>query len=281
MSEPIALPQERILKLQQTARDIRLAVLEMIYTAQSGHIGGSFSAAEILAALYFDILRVRPNEPDWPDRDRFVISKGHACPVLYATLAMKGYFPMDTLKTLRQFESILQGHPVMKTPGIDINTGSLGVGFASAIGIALEAKRSGREYTVYVLLGDGEIQEGIVWEAASTARKYRLDNLVAIVDRNTIQNDGVVDEIMPIEPIDEKFRVFGWSAERIRGNELEEVLPAIERGRDHKGGPYCIVADTAKGKGVSFMENDRHWHGKPPDRQQYEAARAELLGGCR
>ncbi len=279
MSGSVAIPQDRVTKLGEVAREIRLKVLEMVYTAQSGHIGGSFSAAEVLATLYFDIMQVRPEEPGWPDRDRFVISKGHACPVLYATLAMKGYFPVETLKTLRQFESILQGHPVMKTPGVDINTGSLGIGFASAVGIALEAKRSGKSYTVYVLLGDGEIQEGIVWEAASTARKYRLDNLVAIVDRNTVQNDGVVDEIMPVEPIDEKFRVFGWTAERIHGNDLTQVVPAIERARDHRDGPYCIVADTAKGKGVSFMENDRHWHGKPPTDEEYQAARTELLGG--
>lgn len=280
MSSAKAQTTERLTRLSEIARKLRLAVLDMVYTAQSGHIGGSFSAAEVMAALYFDILHVNPEEPRWPERDRFVLSKGHVCPVLYAALALRGYFPVETLQTLRQFESILQGHPVMKTPGVDVNTGSLGIGFASAVGMAVEANASEAEYTVYSLLGDGEVQEGIVWEAAQTAAKYRLGNLVAIVDRNQVQNDGIVDEIMPVEPVDEKFRAFGWTTETIDGHDIGQVVAALERGRDHREGPYCIVSYTVKGKGVSFMEGDRAWHGKPPNEDQYRAARDELLGGA-
>ena len=216
-------------ELRERAKEIRLGVLDMVYWAQSGHIGGSFSAAEILSALYYKFLRVRPEEPRWPERDRFLLSKGHACPVLYATLAMKGFFPMETLKTLRQFESILQGHPVVKTPGIDMSSGSLGIGFAISVGMAIEAKSSGARYNVFSLLGDGEINEGVVWEAAQNANKWQLDNLVAIVDRNRIQNDGFSDEIMPVEPIDKKFEAFGWSVEKIDGHDMEQVVSALER----------------------------------------------------
>ncbi|MFW6338024.1 MAG: transketolase [Alkalispirochaetaceae bacterium] len=274
-------PEVTLDQLRDRAREIRLAVLEMVYTAQSGHIGGSFSAAEILAALYFKFLRVRPEEPKWPDRDRFILSKGHACPVLYATLAIKGFYPMETLKTLRQFESILQGHPVIKTPGVDMTSGSLGIGFGIAVGMAIEAKVSGAEYNLFSLLGDGEINEGVVWEAAQNANKYRLDNLVAIVDRNRIQNDGFSDDIMPVEPIDEKFRAFGWKVEKIDGHDMQQVVAALERAVAHKGTPYCIVSYTIKGRGVSFMENDHYWHGKPPTEEQYEAAKKELSGGAK
>lgn len=271
-------PVDSVDQLKQVARELRLRVLDMVYTVQSGHIGGSFSAAEVMAALYFRLLRIRPSEPRWPERDRFVLSKGHVCPVLYACLALRGYFPVSVLNTLRQFESILQGHPISKTPGVDVSSGSLGVGFGSAVGIALENRYAKRQSTVYTLLGDGELQEGIVWEAAQTASKYRLANLVAIVDRNRVQNDGVVDEIMPVEPIDEKFRAFGWAVERIDGHNVHQVVGALERARDHQLGPCCVVASTVKGKGVSFMEGERAWHGTPPNEQQYRRARAELLG---
>lgn len=263
-------------KLADRARQIRLNVLDTVYAVQSGHIGGSFSEAEILAALYYRVLRVRPHEPDWPDRDRFILSKGHACPGLYSVLAMKGFFPLETLRTLREFGSPLQGHPVVKCPGIDMTTGSLGMGFGIAVGIALEAARSGKTYDVYTLAGDGELNEGIIWEVAGTASKYRLGNLVAIVDRNTVQNDGPCDEIMPTEPIDRKFESFGWTVEKIDGHDMPEVVRALEAARDHRDGPRCIVAYTAKGKGVSFMENDAYWHGKAPNDEQYRAARAEL-----
>ena len=274
-SAPLELPLD---ELREKAREIRLHVLDMVYTVQSGHIGGSFSEAEILAALYFRFLRVRPEEPRWPGRDRLILSKGHACPGLYSALAMRGFFPAETLRTLRQFGSILQGHPVVKCPGIDMTTGSLGIGFGIAVGMALEAKQSGATYDVYTILGDGELNEGIVWEAAGTARKYQLSNLVAIVDRNTVQNDGPCDDIMPTEPIDRKFEAFGWTVEKIDGHNMEEVVAALERGRAHTAGPYCIVAYTAKGKGVSFMENDAYWHGKAPTEEEYHAARAELQG---
>lgn len=265
--------------LRERAREIRLAVLEMVYKAQSGHIGGSFSEAEILSALYFCVLNIRPDDPKWENRDRMILSKGHACPGLYAALSLRGFFPRETLWTLRQFGSPLQGHPVVKCPGIDMTTGSLGMGFGIAVGIALEALLSNKPYAVFTLLGDGEINEGITWEVAGTANKYRLSNLVAVVDRNTVQNDGACDEIMPMEPIDAKFEAFGWTVEKIDGHDMEAVVAALERGRAHDAGPYCIVAYTAKGKGVSFMENDAYWHGKPPTADQYEAAKRELEGG--
>lgn len=268
--------EAKLAEIREHARQIRLHVLEMVFKAQSGHIGGSFSEAEILAALYWHVLRVRPDEPRWAERDRMILSKGHACPGLYATLALKGYFNVETLWTLRQFGSPLQGHPVIKCPGIDMTTGSLGMGFGIATGIALEAWKSGKSYDVFTLLGDGEINEGIIWEASGTANKYSLGNLVAVVDRNTVQNDGPSDEIMPMEPIDEKFRSFGWTVEKIDGHDVAQVVGALERGRAHREGPYCIVAYTAKGKGVSFMENDAYWHGKAPTPEQYEAARKEL-----
>jgi transketolase len=274
-------PAVGISELKEIARQIRIHVLDMVHTVQSGHIGGSFSEAEILAALYFRVLRLRPKEPKWPNRDRFVLSKGHACPGLYATLALRGYFSTDTLRTLRQFGSILQGHPVIKTPGIDMTTGSLGMGFGIAVGMALEASHSGKSYDVYTLLGDGEINEGIVWEVAGTANKYRLGNLVALVDRNTVQNDGPCDEIMPMEPIDRKFEAFGWRVSKIDGNDAGQVVRALEEARDYREGPSCIVAYTAKGKGVSFMENDAYWHGKAPNDEQYAAARTELEGAAR
>ena len=263
-------------ELDARAKQIRRNVLDMVYAVQSGHIGGSFSEAEILAALYYRVLRVRPDEPEWPDRDRFILSKGHACPGLYAVLAMKGFFPLETLRTLREFGSPLQGHPVIKCPGVDMTTGSLGMGFGIATGIALEAACSGKSYDVYTLVGDGELNEGIIWEVAGTASKYRLGNLVAVVDRNTVQNDGPCDEIMPTEPIDRKFESFGWTVEKIDGHDMREVVRALEAARDHRDGPRCIVAYTAKGKGVSFMENDAYWHGKAPNEEQYRAARAEL-----
>ncbi len=268
--------QDTIDQLRVKAQQIRLLVLEMVYRVQSGHIGGSFSEAEILAALYFRLLRIRPHDPKWSDRDRMILSKGHACPGLYATLALRGYFPVETLWTLRQFGSPLQGHPVIKCPGIDMTTGSLGMGFAIGTGIALEAQVSGKGYDVFTILGDGEINEGIIWEAAGTANKYRLGNLVAVVDRNTVQNDGACDEIMPMEPIDAKFRAFGWTVEKIDGHDMAAVVAALERGRAHRDSPYCIVAYTAKGRGVSFMENNAYWHGKAPSAEQYTTARREL-----
>lgn len=269
-------------ELSAKAQEIRIHVLEMVNRVQSGHIGGSFSEAEILAALYFRIMNIDPANPKWDDRDRFILSKGHACPAWYAVLAMRGFFDLKELSTLRQFGSILQGHPVIKTPGVDMTTGSLGVGFAAAVGVALEAQQVRQaEYNVYTLLGDGEINEGVVWEAAQTANKYRLRNLVAIVDRNGLQNDGFCDEIMPVEPIDKKFEAFGWQTVKIDGHDIEQVVDALEQARAWSEGPFCIIAYTVKGKGVSFMEHNYYWHGKPPNPEQYEAAMKELQEGMR
>lgn len=274
-----ALVKPDIEKLKGIALEMRKHVLRMVYRAQSGHIGGSFSEADIMATLYFHILNIRPEEPKWPGRDRFVLSKGHACPAWYAALAMRGFFDLSELMTLRQFGSILQGHPVMKTPGVDMTTGSLGIGFAAAVGIALETRLDpAKTYDVYAMLGDGELNEGIVWEAAQTANKFRVKNLIAVVDRNGIQNDGHSDDIMPVGPIDKKFEAFGWETRSIDGHDMEQVVSALEEARDYRQGPFCIIAHTVKGKGVSFMENEVYWHGKPPTEQQFEKAMAELEG---
>lgn len=269
---------QRVALLVEKAKEVRYHIVDMVHTAQSGHIGGSMSSADIMTALYFDILNINPQDPRWTDRDRFVLSKGHACPVLYACLALRGYFPVETLKTLRQFGSILQGHPISKTPGVDISSGSLGHGFGQSIGIALSGKLSKKNYTVYTVLGNGEIQEGLVWEAAAAADKYRLDNLVAIVDDNRMQNDGFTDGIMPMDPIDKKFEAFNWEVIRIDGHSMRQVLKALEQARETVGSPVCIVARTVKGKGVSLMENQQRFHGKPPEPEEYDIAIKEIRG---
>jgi transketolase len=252
----------------------------MIHKAQSGHPGGSLSSSDFMAALYFDKLNIDPSNPRWADRDRFVLSKGHACPVWYTCLAMKGFVPMDSIYTLRQLGSVFQGHPVAaKCPGIDATSGSLGIGMAQAVGMALEGKMTKKDFMVYTICGDGEIQEGIIWEASNTASKYKLDNLVLIVDNNGLQNDGYTKDVMPMERLDDKFRAFGWEVVRINGHKMEEVLAALEQGKANKGKPFCIIADTVKGKGVSFMENVRGWHGKPPTDEQLEIALKEIKEG--
>jgi len=272
--------EQRVTALKEKAKEVRFHIVDMIHAAQSGHPGGALSAADILTALYMDALRVDPQRPLDPERDRFVLSKGHACPVWYACLALRGFFPLEELRTLRQLGSRLQGHPVQgKPPGVDVSTGSLGVGFGEAVGIALEGKMLAKGYKVWSVLGDGECQEGIVWEAAAAARRYRLDNLVAIVDSNGLQNDGFVDKIMPVEPLDGRFRVFGWETMRIDGHRMEEVLAALDRARAHTGSPFCIVARTVKGRGVSFMENQQKWHGRPPNDEEYARAVAEIRRG--
>ncbi len=268
----------RVEFLKEKAKEVRYHIVDMVYTAKSGHIGGSMSAADFMTALYFDILNIDPANPRWLERDRLILSKGHVCPVLYTCLAMKGYFPIETLKTLRQFGSILQGHPIRKTPGVDVSSGSLGHGFAQGIGIALEGKYMKKDYSVYVVLGNGEIQEGLVWEAAAAADKYKLDNIVAIVDDNRMQNDGFTDGIMPMDPIDKKFEAFNWEVVKIDGHNMAEVLETIEWARDYKGKPVCIVANTIKGKGVGLMENQRRFHGKPPTDEEFETAMKEIRG---
>jgi len=269
---------ERAAFLAEKAREVRSRILDMIYRAKSGHPGGALSAADIVTALYFDILRIDPGNPRWPDRDRFLLSKGHACPVLYACLAMRGYFGLEHLDTLRQFGSILQGHPIRKTPGIDMTTGSLGHGLSIGLGMALEGQLRGGDYRVFVLLGDGEINEGLVWEAAMAAAKYRTDRLIAIVDRNRLQMDGCCDEIMPMGDIAAKFRAFGWKTFEIDGHDMVQILRAVERARRVRGRPSCIVANTVKGKGVSYMEDRFEWHGKCPSADELACAMREIWG---
>ncbi|GAB1483323.1 transketolase [Treponema sp.] len=272
---------ERVLRLEGIAKDMRYRIVDMVHDAQSGHCGGSLSASDIVAALYFDIMKVDPARPRWADRDRFVLSKGHACPVWYSALALRGYFPVEELRTLRRNDSRLQGHPVATyLPGIDATAGSLGIGFGQAIGMALEGKLLKKDYKVWAILGDGEINEGIVWEAANSAAKFKLDNLVAIVDRNNLQNDGTADDIMPMEPIDAKFRAFNWEVMTMDAHDMADVLLTLEKANAMRTGkPVCIIAKSIKGKGVSFMENKREWHGKPPSDEQYRQACEEIAGG--
>ncbi|MGL6313131.1 transketolase [Vibrio sp. WXL103] len=273
------MPNISVQELYQLANDVRIDILDMVYQAQSGHIGGSFSAAEIVTTLYFsEMQNLDPNKPKQSHRDRFVLSKGHACPVWYACLSRLGYFDREHLTTLRQINSILQGHPDMKsTPGIDITTGSLGHGCAAATGMALEGQLTQDGRRVYSLLGDGELNEGVVWETAMAAAKYQLDNLVFFVDKNNLQMDGTSDQIMPLLSIEDKFRSFGWHVLTIDGHDIEQILTALDTARGTKGKPTCIVANTVKGKGVSFMEDVRNWHGKAPSEQEYTDARAELV----
>jgi len=269
----------KIKELESIAAQIRFYIVDMVYKAQSGHCGGSLSAADIVTALYFEIMNIDPSHPLWPERDRFVLSKGHACPVQYAALALRGYFPLEELDTLRKLHSRLQGHPVAgKLPGIEVTSGSLGVGFCEAVGLALEARLEKASWRVWALLGDGELNEGAVWEAAQAASKYSLDNLTAIVDRNRLQNDGFCDDVMPMNPIVDKFRAFGWETMEINGHSMSEVIEALQKAKMVKGKPCCIVAHTVKGKGVSFMENERDWHGKPPNDEEYARAVLELKG---
>jgi transketolase len=251
--------------LRRKAGVIRCAIIDMICTAGAGHPGGSLSAADILTALYFRVMRINPKKPDWPDRDRFILSKGHACPVWYAALAERGYFAKKHLATLRRMGSILQGHPDMhKCPGIDMTVGSLGHGMSVGLGMALAGKLRGKDYHVWVVVGDGESQEGSIWEAAMAAPKWKLDNLTVIVDRNHLQNDFCVDDEMPIEPLADKWRAFNWHVAAIDGHDMGQVVEALEAAKSRKGGPTVVIAETVKGKGVSFMENVADWHGKAP-----------------
>lgn len=263
--------------LKEKALNIRLGALEGIYSASSGHPGGSLAIADILSYLYFSEMNVDPENPADPDRDRLVLSKGHTAPALYAALAEKGYFGKSLLSTLRKFGSILQGHPDMKhIPGIDMSTGSLGQGFSAANGIALAGKIDKKEYRVYAILGDGESEEGQIWEAAMFGAHYKLDNLCAIVDNNGLQIDGKVTEVMNPTPLDEKFLAFGWNVYTIDGHNFEEIADALEKAKTVKGKPTAIIANCVKGKGVSFMENQVGWHGSAPNKEQYEQAIAEL-----
>lgn len=265
------------LQLKKTAIEVRKGIIEGTFNAKSGHPGGSLSIADIMTYLYFSEMRVDPSKPDCEDRDRLVLSKGHTAPALYAALALKGFFPTELIKTLRKPDSILQGHPSMRyTPGIDMSTGSLGQGISAACGMALGAKLKGKDFRVYVPLGDGEIEEGQVWEAAMFAGNRKLDNLCAIVDFNGLQIDGTLDEVNSPYPIKEKFEAFGWNVIEICGHCFTQIEEAFEAAKACKGKPTCIVAKTVKGKGVSFMENQCDWHGSAPNAEQYAQAMAEL-----
>ncbi|MFB0535623.1 MAG: transketolase [Anaerolineae bacterium] len=272
-------PEALIVELEERARELRIDSLDMIYRRGAGHPGGSLSAAEIMAALFFYKMRLDPGRRDWPERDRFILSKGHASAILYAALARLGVFPMEDLQQWGELSCHLQGHPDrLKTPGVEMTSGILGHGVAVGTGLALAGRMNGLNYRVYVLLGDGECQAGIVWEGAMAASKYRLSNLTAIVDYNDVQLDGPVHEIMPLEPFVDKWRAFNWAVLEINGHNMRQVLEALDMADEIHDRPTVIVAHTTKGKGVSFMENDSHWHGVPPDDAQYAQAIAELRG---
>ena len=263
--------------LLKTANEVRKGILTAVHSAKSGHPGRSLSAADIMTYLYFEEMNVDPKDPKKADRDRFVLSKGHAAPGLYSTLAQKGYFPVEDLKTLRHVGSYLQGHPDMKhIPGVDMSAGSLGQGISAAVGMAISAKLSGDTYRVYTMLGDGEIQEGQVWEAAMLAGSRHLDNLVAIVDNNNLQIDGTIEEVNSPYPIDKKFEAFNFHVININGNDFDEIDAAFKEAKTVKGKPVAIIAKTVKGKGVSYMENQVGWHGSAPNDEQYEIGMKDL-----
>lgn len=267
----------KVRELERKAVQIRQESLQAIRAAGSGHIGGSFSMAELLAALYFSEMKVDAKQPEMEDRDRFVLSKGHCAPAVYAALAIKGYFPTEDLKTLRKIDSYLSGHIEMKhVPGVDMSAGSLGQGLSVAVGMALCAKAYKKDYRTYCILGDGEIQEGQVWEAVMSAGKFRLDNLVAIVDSNKLQLDGPVEQIMPVYPIDKKFKSFRWHSIVIDGHSIPQILEALDEARSVKGMPTMIVAETVKGKGASVFENQVRFHGGKPTEEEYKTAFEEL-----
>lgn len=264
-------------ELQLMAAKGRLLAVDAVYGAASGHPGGSLSCMDILSVLYFDEMNVDPANPKWEDRDRFVLSKGHCAPALYAMLALKGFFPQEDMKLLRSIKSHLSGHPDMvNVKGVDMSTGSLGQGLSAAVGMALAAKLQKKSYRTYAVCGDGEIDEGQIWEAAMAAAKWGLDNLCAFVDVNGLQIDGKTSDVMPSEPLDKKFESFNWHVIKIDGHNYAEIKAALKQAREVKGKPTMIIASTVKGKGVSFMENQAGWHGKAPDAQQFEIAKAEL-----
>lgn len=274
-------------ELQRAANEVRKGIITAVHGAKAGHPGGSLSAADIFTYLYFEEMNIDPKDPKKADRDRFVLSKGHTAPGLYSVLANKGYFPVEDLKTLRHLGSYLQGHPCMQdTPGVDMSSGSLGQGISAAVGMALAAKLDGKDYRTYTLLGDGEIQEGQVWEAAMFAGHRKLDNLVVIVDNNGLQIDGKIDDVCSPYPIDKKFEAFNFHVINIDGNDFDQIDAAFKEAKATKGMPTAIICKTVKGKGVSFMENNAGWHGKAPNDDEYATAMADLekigaeLGGA-
>lgn len=271
--------EQDIQRLEEQALQLRQDIISMIHTAKAGHPGGSLSAVEMVTALYFHVLNIDPENPQMPDRDRFILSKGHCCPVLYAALARRGFFDPAILNTLRQYHSILQGHPDMnKVPGLDMSAGSLGNGLSVGVGMALSAKLHKQDYTTYVMLGDGEIQEGMVWEAAMAASHHDLKNLVAIVDCNGVQINGWVNDIMTVEPLADKWRAFGFKVVEVNGHNMKDVLTALHTAKTMRH-PTAILMRTVKGKGVSFMEDDCLWHGAAPDEQQLVEAISQIKEG--
>ena len=265
-----------IKELEEKAKQIRRLIIQMLAEAGSGHPGGSLSAVDLITALYFSVLRHNPKDPDWPERDRFHMSKGHCCPLWYAVLAESGYFPKEKLLTLRKLGSMLQGHPDRRTPGVEVASGSLGQGLSVALGMSLAAKMDKRDYRVYVLLGDGEIQEGNIWEAAMACSHYKCDNLCAMLDYNGFQIDGKIKDIMNLEPVVAKWQAFGWHTIEIDGHNMKQILSAYAEAETVKGKPSIIIAHTVKGKGVSFMENVVDFHGRAPTKEEAEKALKEL-----
>ena len=269
--------QKQIRELSMIAAKGRILGLDMVYRAASGHIGGSLSCMDILTMLYNGVLRVDPKNPRDPDRDRFVLSKGHCTPGLYPTLALRGFFPVEDLKMFRRIDGHMSGHAEMHhVKGVDMSTGSLGQGLSAAVGMALAGKMDHKDYRVYALLGDGELEEGQVWEAAMAAAKFRLDNLCAIVDVNGLQIDGRTADVMPSEPLDKKFEAFNWNVIHVDGHDFDALVRAFEEAKTVKGKPTVLLMKTVKGKGISFMENNAGWHGKAPNDEQYEQGKAEL-----
>lgn len=269
--------KQELAKLKKQATIIRKHIIEEVFSAASGHPGGSLSCTDILTVLYFHEMRIDPKNPHWEDRDRFVLSKGHCAPALYAALAERGFFPKEELVRFRNIESFLEGHPSMRyVPGVDMSTGSLGQGISAAVGMALAGKLDNKNYRVYSILGDGEVQEGQVWEAAMAAAHYKLDNLTAFLDHNGLQIDGKVTDVMSPENIAEKFKAFGWRVIEINGHDYVQIMEAINEAKKTKGMPTMIIAETTKGKDVSFMENSVGWHGTAPNKEQRDQAIAEL-----
>jgi len=268
--------EAKVEELKNKAKKIRRLIIQMLAKAGSGHPGGSLSSTDLITALFFSQMRIKPSEPGWPERDRFHLSKGHCCPLLYAVLSELGYFPTEQLFTLRQLGSILQGHPDRRTPGVEVASGSLGQGLSVAIGMSLAARIDRKDYRVYCLLGDGETQEGNVWEAAMSASHYKCDNLCAILDNNGLQIDGKIKDIMNLEPLKDKWTAFGWHTIEIDGHNMRQILGAYEEAKTIKGKPSIIIAHTIKGKGVSFMENVLDFHGRAPTKEEAERALKEL-----
>lgn len=264
------------LELQKRANEVRKGIITAVHSAKAGHPGGSLSAADVFTFLYFEEMNIDPGNPGKEDRDRFVLSKGHTAPGLYAALAHRGFFPVEDLITLRKIGSYLQGHPCIHIPGVDMSSGSLGQGISAAVGMALGAQMDGKDFRVYTLLGDGEIQEGQVWEASMLAAHRKLDNLVVIVDNNNLQIDGAITDVNSPYPIDKKFEAFNFHVINIDGNDMDEIAAAFKEAREVKGQPTAIIAKTVKGKGVSFMENQASWHGTAPNDEQYEIAMSDL-----